>query len=68
MGRGRFEEFLGMSESYTVAKSSLRALLAEAVADFPKEPSFFDRLSAGADIFMVYAGKVEAWKRRWFGV
>jgi len=68
VAKGRFNEFLEANENYTVAKSSIRDLLDEAREDFPKEPSFFDKLAAGTDIFMVYAGKVDAWRRKWFRV
>ena len=68
VAKGKFTQFLERSDSYVVAKSPLRDLLDEAKAEFPEEPGFFDKLAAGTDIFLVYAGKVDAWREKWFGV
>ena len=54
-------------ESYMIAKSKVVKMVDEALADFPEEPGFFDKLAAGKDIFLVYAGQVDAGKERWCG-
>lgn len=36
-----------------------------ALVDFPKEPDFWSKLAFGVDSYLVYAGKVEAWKEKW---
>ena len=68
MAKGRFWSQMDDHESYMIAKSKVVKMVDEALADFPEEPGFFDKLAAGKDIFLVYAGKVEAWKEKWFRV
>ncbi len=67
MADGRFWKQMNDHESYMMAKSKVVELVEEALADFPEEPGFFDKL-VGPDIFLVYAGKVDGWKEKWFGV
>ena len=68
MTEGRFPKFLKENDTHIVAKSLLVDLFDEAARDFPEEPSFFDKLAAGSDIYLAYAGKVAAWREKWFGV
>ena len=60
MVEGRFWKQMNDHESYMMAKSKVVEMVDEALADFPKEPTIYDKL--------VYAGMVEAWRKRWFGV
>lgn len=64
---GKLFDLLDEGDPHFEAVNKMRELLLEARTDFPREPSFLEKLAMGRDIYLVYTGKIEAWFEKWFG-